>query len=183
MGDNYAEVLNHIFECPEAAWFLTANDDQGGGTYQVIEALRDRIDVVVQALAFNPRFLADLLTRIEENVRPEEVVPRDIVFSEVEVDRMQEDIRAVGKWVRSKTAARVSLPASSSSARWPPTDSRYKTKDTVRLSGVEWQTIPAADTGRGSIEGLGLPKRNKWALGSGSHDLDSLREGARLFSR
>jgi len=40
---NYAEVLNHIFECPESAWYLTANDDQGGGTYQVIEALRDRI--------------------------------------------------------------------------------------------------------------------------------------------
>src|SRR5262245_50826810 len=82
MGDNYAEVLNHVFECPEAAWFLTANDDQGGGTYQVIEALRDRIDVVVQALSFNPRFLADLLARLEENIRPEEVVPRQIVFTD-----------------------------------------------------------------------------------------------------
>src|SRR5881628_616312 len=28
MGDNYAEVLNHIYECPESAWYLTANDDQ-----------------------------------------------------------------------------------------------------------------------------------------------------------
>src|SRR5262245_29991596 len=37
MGDNYAEVLGQVFECPESAWFLTANDDQGGGTYQVIE--------------------------------------------------------------------------------------------------------------------------------------------------
>src|SRR5690242_14377225 len=95
MGDNYAEILNHIYECPESAWFLTANDDQGGGTYQVIEALRDRIDIVVQALAFNPRFLAELLTRIEENVRPEEVVPRQIVFTESEVDRMQQEIRGV----------------------------------------------------------------------------------------
>ena len=60
MGDNYAEVMDHVFECPDAAWFLTANDDQGGGTYQVIEALRDRIDVVVPALAFNPRFLGEL---------------------------------------------------------------------------------------------------------------------------
>jgi MoxR-like ATPase len=95
MGDNYAEILNHIFECPDSAWFLTANDDQGGGTYQVIEALRDRIDIVVQALSFNPRFLSDLLTRIEENIRPEEVVPRQVVFSEVEVDRMEEEIRAI----------------------------------------------------------------------------------------
>src|SRR3982751_2101016 len=68
MGDNYAEVLDQMYECPESAWFLTANDEQGGGTYQVIEALRDRIDVIVQALAFNPRFLSELLVRIEENV-------------------------------------------------------------------------------------------------------------------
>src|SRR5437762_12715787 len=95
MGDNYAEVLNHVFDCPESSWFLTANDDQGGETYQVIEALRDRIDVVVQALAFNPRFLADLLARIEENIRPEEVVPRQVIFTEAEVDRVQEEIRAV----------------------------------------------------------------------------------------
>ncbi|MGO4555792.1 AAA family ATPase, partial [Stenotrophomonas sp. 2YAF22] len=84
MGDNYAEILNHVYECPESAWYLTANDDRGGGTYQVIEALRDRIDVVVQALAFNPRFLEEMLLRIEQDIRPEEVVPRDIIFSEAE---------------------------------------------------------------------------------------------------
>ena len=75
MADNYAEMLDQIYECPEAAWYLTANDDAGGGTYQVIEALRDRIDVVVKALHFNTRFLGELLARIEEGVRPEEVVP------------------------------------------------------------------------------------------------------------
>src|SRR5690606_14269668 len=95
MGDNYAEMLNQIYECPDAAWYLTANDDQGGGTYQVIEALKDRIDVVVQALAFNPRFLTDLMTRIEENIRPEDMVPAQIVFSEAELDSMDEAIRAV----------------------------------------------------------------------------------------
>jgi hypothetical protein len=50
MADNYAELFDQTFECPEAAWYLTANDDAGGGTYQVIEALRDRIDIVVKAL-------------------------------------------------------------------------------------------------------------------------------------
>ena len=70
MADNYAEMLDHVYECPEAAWYLTANDDAGGGTYQVIEALRDRIDIVVKALHFNPRFLGDLLARIEEDVQP-----------------------------------------------------------------------------------------------------------------
>jgi MoxR-like ATPase len=66
MADNYAEVYDQTYECPESAWYLTANDDAGGGTYQVIEALRDRIDIVVKALHFNTRFLGELLTRIEE---------------------------------------------------------------------------------------------------------------------
>ena len=88
MADNYAEILDQIYECPEAAWYLTANDDAGGGTYQVIEALRDRIDVVVKALAFNTRFLKVLLDRIEEGYSPESLVPREIVFNEGEIDRL-----------------------------------------------------------------------------------------------
>src|SRR6478736_1445012 len=135
MGDNYAEILDHIYECPDAAWFLTANDEQGGGTYQVIEALRDRIDVVVQALAFNPRFLADLLTRIEENVRPEEVVPRQIIFTEAEVDRLQEEIRAVV--VPSEVLRRLEFFASQFEFCEVAGDQfEYKTKDTARLSGI-----------------------------------------------
>src|SRR5262249_42705504 len=77
MGDNYAEVMDQIYECPDSAWFLTANDDAGGGTYQVIEALHDRIDIVVKAPHFLPRFLGDLLNRIEAGLRPEESVPED----------------------------------------------------------------------------------------------------------
>ena len=38
----------------------------GGGTYQVIEALKDRLDIVIKALNFNPRFTADLLTRVQQ---------------------------------------------------------------------------------------------------------------------
>ena len=79
MADNYAEIYDQIFECPEAAWYLTANDDAGGGTYQVIDALRDRIDVVVKALHFNTRFLDELLLRIEEGFRPEEIVPQAVI--------------------------------------------------------------------------------------------------------
>src|SRR3954469_11399065 len=131
MGDNYAEILNHIYECPDSAWFLTANDSQGGGTYQVIEALRDRIDVVVQALAFNPRFLADLLARIEADVRPEEVVPRQIVFTEAAVDRVQEGIR--GGPSPADVRRRLEFFASQfefcevAAEQW-----EYKTKDTAR---------------------------------------------------
>jgi MoxR-like ATPase len=159
MGDNYAEILNHIFECPESAWFLTANDDQGGGTYQVIEALRDRIDVVVQALAFNPRFLADLLTRIEENVRPEEVVPRPIVFTEAEVDRLQTEIREVA--LPDEVRRRLEFFTSQFEFCEVAGDQfEYKTKDTARLAGVEWHTITAQETGRDRLKDLGCQTKN-----------------------
>ncbi|MEO6875920.1 MAG: AAA family ATPase [Opitutaceae bacterium] len=159
MGDNYAEVLNHIFECPESAWFLTANDDRGGGTYQVIEALRDRIDVVVQALAFNPRFLRDLLMRIEENIRPEDVVPPQIVFTEAEVDRLQEEIRAIT--VPTEVRRRLEFFISqfelceSAGAQF-----EYKTKDTARLAGVDPGTLSAQDTGRDRLKDLGCQTTN-----------------------
>ena len=159
MGDNYAEILNHIYECPEAAWFLTANDDQGGGTYQVIEALRDRIDVIVQALAFNPRFLADLLARLEENIRPEEVVPCQIVFTEAEVDRLQEEIRAVA--VPAEVRRRLEFFASQFEFCEVAGDQfEYKTKDTARLAGLEWHVLTAQDTGRDRLKDLGCQTKN-----------------------
>jgi MoxR-like ATPase len=159
MGDNYAEVLNHIYECPESAWYLTANDDQGGGTYQVIEALRDRIDVIVQALAFNPRFLDDLLLRVEENLRPEEVVPPEIVFSEAQIDRLGEEIRqiAVPRAVRRRLeffCAQFEL------AEAAGVQFEYMTKDTARLSGMEWAQVVAADNGRDRLKDLGCQTRN-----------------------
>ncbi|MCC7143040.1 MAG: AAA family ATPase [Candidatus Eisenbacteria bacterium] len=159
MGDNYAEILNHVFECPESAWYLTANDDQGGGTYQVIEALRDRIDVIVQALAFNPRFLEDLLTRIEDNVRPEELLPRQIVFSEAEVDRMGEEIRAVE--LAPEVRRRIEFFVSQFEfSEFAAEVFEYKTKDTVRLSGVEWHTMSALETGRDRLKDLGAQTKN-----------------------
>ena len=159
MGDNYAEVLGQVFECPDSARFLTANDDQGGGTYQVIEALRDRIDVVVQALAFNPRFLSDLMTRIEENVRPEELVPRQIIFDETEMDRMQEEIREVelGPEVRRRLEFFASQFEFCEVAA---EQFEYKTKDTARLAAVEWHTLATLDSGRDRLKDLGCQTKN-----------------------
>jgi MoxR-like ATPase len=159
MADDYAEVLDQIFECPESAWFLTANDDRGGGTYQVIEALRDRIDVVVQALAFNPRFLGDLLTRIEERVRPEEVVPRQIVFAEAEIDRLQSEVLAVE--LPPPVRRRVEFFASQFEFCEVAADQfEYKTKDTARLAGAEWHAVTALDTGRDRLKDLGCQTTN-----------------------
>ncbi len=159
MGDNYAEVLNHVYECPESAWYLTANDDRGGGTYQVIEALRDRIDVIVQALAFNPRFLDELLVRIEQNVRPEEMVPPEIVFTQDECDRLADEVRNIE--VPVPVRRRLEFFASQFELmETAGAQFEYLSKDTARLSGVEWSQVVAADTGRDRLKDLGCQTRN-----------------------
>ena len=159
MGDNYAEMFNQIYECPNAAWFLTANDDQGGGTYQVIEALKDRIDVVVQALAFNSRFLEQLLLRIEEGVRPEDLMPAQIIFSEDEIEAMALAIRNVE--VPEPVRRRIEFFASQFEySEYSGAQFEYKTKDTSRLSGVAAHTLKALDNGRDQIKDLGCQTTN-----------------------
>jgi MoxR-like ATPase len=159
MGDNYAEILNQIYECPESAWFLTANDDQGGGTYQVIEALRDRIDVIVQALAFSPRFLSDLLIRIEGNIHPEEVVPSQVIFTESQIDQMEEEIRSVE--VPSDVRRRIEFFSSQFEFSDVSAEQfEYKSKDTARLSGIEWSSLVSLDNGRDRLKDLGCQTKN-----------------------
>jgi MoxR-like ATPase len=159
MADNYAELLDHVIECPESAWYLTANDEAGGGTYQVIEALRDRIDIVVKTLHFNTRFLNELLNRVEENVRPEDVVPREIVFTEAEVDRMTREILPIQLPVPVRR--RIEFFASQFEFFEPAAEQlEYKTKDTVKLSGIDYHALAAQDTGKDRLKDLGAQTRN-----------------------
>lgn len=159
MADNYAEILDQIYECPEAAWYLTANDDAGGGTYQVIEALRDRIDVVVKALPFNNRFLKELLTRIEENIRPEEVMPSSLVFSLAESDRLEAEIRAV----LFPPAVRRRLEFFASQFEFLESAAEqfeYKNKDAAKLAGLEVSALLASETGKDRLKDLGAQTQN-----------------------
>lgn len=159
MADNYAEVFDQTYECPDSAWYLTANDDAGGGTYQVIEALRDRIDIVVKTLHFNSRFLSELLTRIEAGIRPEEVVPPQIVFTPAEWDRMYKDLMAVS--VPPELLRRLEFFASQFEFCDPAAAQlEYKTKDTAKLSGVDWRQVTGADTGKDKRKDLGAQTRN-----------------------
>jgi MoxR-like ATPase len=158
LADNYAEMFDQVLECPEAAWYLTANDDAGGGTYQVIEALRDRIDVVVQALSFNPRFLAELLDRVEARYRPEEVVPDQVIFTPTELDRLHTEVLAVE--IPFDVRRRIEFFAS----QFEFLDTaaltlEYKTKDTARLAGVDLHLL-GEDTGRDRLADLGAQTRN-----------------------
>ncbi|OAI48267.1 ATPase [Planctomycetaceae bacterium SCGC AG-212-F19] len=159
MADNYAEILDHIHECPEAAWYLTANDDAGGGTYQVIEALRDRIDVVVKALAFNTRFLGELLMRIEEGVSPQDVVPPEIIFTEAEIDRMEREIRGVG--FPSPLRRRFEFFASQFEfCEEGGEQLEYKTKDTAKLAGADLAVLMSQQGGKDLLKDLGSQTRN-----------------------
>lgn len=159
LGDNYAEVLDHIYECPESAWFLTANDDAGGGTYQVIEALRDRIDVVVRALHFNTRFLGELLTRIEEGIRPEEVVPHAIIFTEQEIDRVGLEIRGIElpRPLQRRLEFFMSQFEFSEAAG---EQLEYKTKDKIKLSGLDFRQATSLESGRDKLKDPGTQTRN-----------------------
>ena len=95
MAEGYAEMFDQYVYAGRSSWFLTANDDAGGGTFQVIEALKDRIDVVVRAVPFNSGFLGALLKRIEADKSPEELVPGEIVFTAEELERIYAAILAV----------------------------------------------------------------------------------------
>lgn len=158
LGDNYAEVLDHVYECPPAAWYLTANDDAGGGTYEVIEALRDRIDVVVRALHFNTRFFGELLTRMEEGVAPEEVVPSQLIFTEEQLQRVYKEIMAVALPVPLRK--RLEFFASQFEFFEPGGEQiEYKTKDALKLSGVESHLL-ANETGKDKLKELGFQTKN-----------------------
>jgi hypothetical protein len=159
MADNYAELFDQTFECPEAAWYLTANDDAGGGTYQVIEALRDRIDIVVKALHFNTRFLGDLLERVESGSKPEELVPPQIIFSDDEFTRLQREVRDVR--VPAPILRRLEFFASQFEfSDFAATQFEYKTKDTVKLAGSDWAQLAAQETGKDKLKDLGAQTRN-----------------------
>lgn len=153
LADGYAEILDQTMESPESAWFLTANDDMGGGTYQVIEALKDRIDIVVKALNFNPRFLSDLLARVEERVKPEAIVPAEIVFSESELDRVYGEILAVE--VPQAVRRRLEFFAAQFDfCDLASQDIEYKTKDTIRIAGRTVASVCASDCGRDKVKCL-----------------------------
>lgn len=165
MADNYAELYDQTYECPEAAWYLTANDDAGGGTYQVIEALRDRIDIVVKALHFNTRFLGELLGRLEAGIRPEEVVPGQIIFSEEDGERLYKEIRRVA--VPRPILRRLEFFASQFEYLDPAAaQMEYKTKDTVKLAGLEWSQVTSLDTGKDKQKDIGAQTRNGMSVRS-----------------
>ncbi len=159
LADNYAEIMDQIYECPEAAWYLTANDDAGGGTYQVIEALKDRIDVVIKALHFNTRFVEDLQRRIETGYKPEKNIPREIIFTDEELDTLYKEILAVA--IPAPLRRKIEFFARQFEFFEPAsTKLDYMTKDTAKLSGLDFQSLMELESGKDMNRDLGSQAKN-----------------------
>nr|MDO8111616.1 MoxR family ATPase [Candidatus Sigynarchaeota archaeon] len=153
LADGYAEVLDQVVECGESAWFLTANDDIGGGTYQVIEALKDRLDIVVIALNFNSLFLDELLFRVESGIKPENVVPKDIIFTPAELDQAYKEIARLP--IPKPVVRRLEFFTSQFDfCDLAANIVEYKSKDVIRLGGKALSEVCRADCGRDKVQNL-----------------------------
>jgi MoxR-like ATPase len=133
MAEGYAEMYEQVVRCGRGSWYLTANDDQGGGTFPVIEALRDRIDVVVRCTPFHPRFLGALAERVAGVTAPEEVVPTDLVFTPEELDGADRAVRAVAVPAEVRELLGFLLGQLDFCLR-ASDRLEYRTKDTLHLS-------------------------------------------------
>ncbi len=134
MAEGYAEMFDQYVYAGRSSWFLTANDDAGGGTFQVIEALKDRIDVVVRAVPFNSGFLPKLLERIESGKLPEDNIPTDIIFSADELAAIYAAILTIK--VPEDVLERLAFFLGQLDfCRMASPQFEQKNKDTLRLSG------------------------------------------------
>jgi MoxR-like ATPase len=144
--ESYDQVLRTKPEGSTESWYFTANDDGGGGTFPVIQALRDRMDVTVAALGFNSRFFDELVARVEAGDRPEDNVPTELVFS-------LEDRAAIAAAVRAvevPALVRRQLEFFSSHFEFVQHGGRrfeYRTKDTVSTAGASVSAVIDSNTG------------------------------------
>jgi MoxR-like ATPase len=140
MAEGYAEMFDQYVYAGRSSWFLTANDDAGGGTFQVIEALEDRIDVVVRAVPFNSGFVETLLRRIEADRLPEDLVPSEIVFSAAELEAVYQAILSVQ--VPPPVLDRLAFFLGQLDfCRMASPQFEHKSKDTLKLAGVSVASV------------------------------------------
>lgn len=144
--ESYDQILTTAPEGGVESWYFTANDDSGGGTFPVIQALRDRMDVTVAALGFNSRFFDELVARVEAGDRPEDNVPSELVFAGAERAQIAAQIRAT----EVPALVRRQLEFFSSHFEFVQHGGRrfeYRTKDTVATAGGSVAEVIDSNTG------------------------------------
>ncbi len=141
------------------SWYFTANDDAGGGTFPVIQALKDRLDVTVQAVGFNSRFFDELVARVEAGDRPEDNVPAELVFDADDRAAM----RALVRGLPIEAPVRRRLEFFFSHFEFVQHGGKrfeYRTKDVVATSGVDVGSIVRANGGADLEADLGAQTLN-----------------------
>jgi MoxR-like ATPase len=132
MAEGYAEMFEQVVYSGRSAWFLTANDDLGGGTFPVIEALKDRIDLVVRCTPFHAQFLRKLEERV---AAPTTLLPpAEVVFTAEELDDAHEEVRSVAAPADVLEVLGYLLGQLDFCGRASPR-LEFKNKDTLHLAG------------------------------------------------
>lgn len=132
--ESYDQMLSTTPPGGAESWYFTANDDAGGGTFPVIQALRDRMDVTVSALGFNHRFLDELVARVEAGERPEDHVPAELIFNPAEQVAMADAVRALP--IPAPVRRQLEFFASHFDfVQHGGRQLEYRTKDTVATAG------------------------------------------------
>ena len=169
VAEGYVESHDQVrYTAPASgveSWYFTANDDAGGGTFPVIQALKDRMDVTVAALGFNSRFFNELVARVEAGDKPEEHVPSELVFTPAEQTAMLAEIRGVPM----PAAVRRRLEFFFSHFEFVQHGGRrfeYRTKDTVTTSGGRVSETIEANTGADVQVDLGSQTLNSLSVRS-----------------
>ncbi len=134
MAEGYAEQYEQTVECGASAWYLTANDDQGGGTFPVIEALRDRIDGVVRCPPLHPGLMRVLAERVASGSAPEEFMPGDLIWDNQELDTAAREVRDVAVPAEIRDLLGLFL-GQLDFCRRASDRLEYQTKDTLHLAG------------------------------------------------
>ena len=144
--ESYDQALSTVGDAGIDSWYFTANDDGGGGTFPVIQALRDRMDVTVAALSFNSRFLADLVQRVEAGDRPEDHVPAELVFTADQRRAMAAEVRAIP--MPATVRRRIEFFVSHFEfAQHGGRRFEYRTKDTVATAGGDVAEVIERNSG------------------------------------
>jgi MoxR-like ATPase len=141
------------------SWYFTANDDAGGGTFPVIQALKDRMDVTVQAAGFNSHFFDELVARVEAGEKPEEHVPAELIFTTHE----RESIRAAVRAMPMPSAVRRRLEFFASHFEFVQQGGgrfEYRTKDVVATAGGDIAGIIDRNSGADLESDLGAQTVN-----------------------
>ncbi len=157
MAEGYAEMYEQVVHCGPSAWFLTANDDGGGGTFPVIERSRIASTWLSEGPRSTPRDSTRPVDRVVAARSPEESVPAELVFSPAELDEANRQARAVPVPAEVRDAAGFLLGQLDFCRRASDRTEAQDQGHTAPSPGAGWVTC-AMKTARWTSTSTSVPK-------------------------